>query len=190
MTTVGLPLYLEDRTGLNNNTDYDEIYDRMFLRTSSTPPRPGGGMTTTIYELGRRSSRRSTAYGDPLVVLDFGPNGSLGTILFVQLSMSMPMGHWLRKTAMFSRSLSRKFRASDSQEYRWEFSASPDEEIPEWSCTNASGYRVAQYNLKPPGQPAYRTSGNTLTISEAFSDLAVELLASLTIMRHIHQHNL
>ena len=59
-----------------------------------------------------------------------------------------------------------------------------------FKCTNSSGYVVATYNLKPPGEPAYRSSGNALTVYEAYSHLAIELLASLTIMRHVRQFNL
>ena len=110
MAQYGLPYVLEDKTGLYNSTEYDDIYDRMFIGITSTAnvdTKPTGSSTVKIFELGSRTSLHaypSTYPGrDPTVILDFGPNSHLGTILFVKRSMSMPMSSWIKKTSFFGR---------------------------------------------------------------------------------------
>ncbi|ETW84873.1 hypothetical protein HETIRDRAFT_473579 [Heterobasidion irregulare TC 32-1] len=181
--------YFEDRTGLVASSDFDEVYDRKFLRVSSTPQRTQNA-GIMIYDMGRRSTSyadRHHFYREPAIVLDFGPNGALGTILFTQTAASVPMTQYLRKVSFFGGTLFRKFKASDGKEYRWGHRMVADHE---WTCLSSEDYIVAHYNLKPPDRPAYGTSGNILTVYETFAPLSTELLASLTIMRHIAQHNL
>jgi len=185
-----LPYTLEDRTGLQN-TDFDEIYDRIFLRVARLPQQ-SNSLVTMIYNTGQRSSRHRDSLPfrhSPSVTLDFGLDESLGNISFQHLNPrpTIPMSRYLRKTSLFGGSLSRKFMGSDGREYRWSHRSVPEQE---WSCATAENYLVAHYDLKPPDVRAYGTSGNTLTIYEAFSHLTIELLASLTIMRHIAAHNL
>ncbi|KAA1479400.1 hypothetical protein DENSPDRAFT_145282 [Dentipellis sp. KUC8613] len=191
MTIGGPPpaYFFEDRTGLVADSDYDEVYDRAFLRVSSAPQRTRNA-GFSIYDMGQRSTShgdRRHFYRDPAVVLDFGPNGALGTIWFPRTGTSVPMPQYLRKVSMFGGSLFRKFKASDGKEYKWSHRIVADQE---WTCLNAENYIVAQYNLKAPDRPAFGTSGNVLTVYEAYAHLSVELLATLTIMRHIAQHNL
>ncbi|KAH8115628.1 hypothetical protein DFH11DRAFT_1543106 [Phellopilus nigrolimitatus] len=195
MATFGVPYILEDRTGDLGNTEFDELYDRMFFGVSCTLDTPGrtrGAATLKIYELGSRSSTRgfSTAHfgRDPAVIIDFGPGAALGTILFVEQSMSMPMGHWIRKAGPNTKSVERKFKCSDDQEYRWTHAANAEAE---WVCTTSSGYLAAQYKLRAPEEPKYpSSSGNMFTVYESYGHIATELLASLTIVRHIHRYNL
>lgn len=102
-----MPFTFEDRTGQLKGSDYDDIYDRMFIRVT-TYPSAGNGTTLAIYVMGRRSTR----HGDmrhlerhPSVVLEFGgPSFGLGTIHFLKpppASVSIPMNNYLRKTALF-----------------------------------------------------------------------------------------
>ncbi|THH08291.1 hypothetical protein EW146_g9041 [Bondarzewia mesenterica] len=191
MTIGGPPAayFFEDRSGLVANSDFDEVYDRMFLRVSSTPQRTqnAGYM---IYDMGHRSTShgdRHHYYREPAIILDFGPNGALGTMWFTRNSSSVPMHQYLRKVSFFGGTLFRKFKASDGKEYRWGHRMVADQE---WTCLDADNILVAHYNLKPPDRPAYGTSGNVLTIYETFVHLSIELLTSLCIMRHIAQHNL
>ncbi|TFY80160.1 hypothetical protein EWM64_g3853 [Hericium alpestre] len=191
MTIGGPPsaYFFEDRTGLISDSDFDEVYDRMFLRVSSTPQRTQNA-GIMIYDMGQRSTSHSDRrhfYRDPAMILDFGPNGALGTVWFPRKSVSVPMQQYLRKVSLFGGSLFRKFKASDGKEYKWSHRMVAEHE---WTCLNADNYVVAQYTLKPPNRPAYGTSGNVLTVYETFAHLSLELLASLTIMRHIAQHNL
>ncbi|KAI0310680.1 hypothetical protein OF83DRAFT_1178304 [Amylostereum chailletii] len=193
MTINGPPAayYFEDRTGVVAGSDFDEVYDRMFLRVSSTPQRTqNAGLM--VYDMGQRSTShgdrdRRHYYREPAIVLDFGPRGALGTIHFAKRAVSMPMAQYLRKASYFGGSLFRKFKAGDGNEYKWCHRMIPDQE---WTCTNADNLLVAHYNLKPPEQPAYGTSGNMLTVYGAYAHLSPELLASLAIMRHIAQNNL
>ncbi|OCH93236.1 hypothetical protein OBBRIDRAFT_790406 [Obba rivulosa] len=191
MANRALPFFLEDRTGHNASSEFDDVYDRLFLRVATSPERAGmpGTSTVTIYNADRRSSRQrdQRPQGKASVVLEFGHNGGLGRISFVGSSVSMPMNHYLKKTAMFGTSLSRKFRASDGEEYKWTHRSLHNQE---WTCMDSKGYIVAHYNLKSPEKPAFNTSGNVLTIYEPYAHLAIEILASLTIMRHIETHNL
>ncbi|CDO69462.1 hypothetical protein BN946_scf184817.g22 [Trametes cinnabarina] len=114
--------------------------------------------------------------------MEFNPNGALGTISFPSLATSMPMNQYLRKTSMFAGPLSRKFTASNGEDYRWLHRGVKEHE---WTCVDSRDYVVAHYTLKPPDQPSYNTSGNILTIYEPWVHIATEILASLTIMRHL-----
>ncbi|KIJ59787.1 hypothetical protein HYDPIDRAFT_100096 [Hydnomerulius pinastri MD-312] len=190
-----MPFTFEDRTGQLKGSDYDDVYDRMFLRVTPYPHSPTGNSNTlAIYVMARRSTRHADLRHlerHPSVVLEFaGPSLGLGTIHFLQppaASMSIPMNNYLKKTALFGGSLSRKFRASDGREYRWQHKTIDGHE---WSCLSEENYIVAHYDLRPLDVPAYGVSGNTLTIHEAFSHLCIDVFASLTIMRYIAEHGL
>ncbi|KAI0640614.1 hypothetical protein C8Q79DRAFT_930518 [Trametes meyenii] len=183
-----LPFFLEDRSGHYISSDFDEVYDRVFLRVARPPPSQAAHFAETtlmVYDTRRRSSSRRHSRPpprEPSVILEFGPNGSLGTISFVGSSVSLPMSQYLRKTSMFAGPLSRKFTGSNGEEYRWIYRGVKEHE---WSCVDSRDYVVAHYTLKPPEKPAYNTSGNMLTIYEPFTHMAVEILSSLTIMRHL-----
>jgi len=193
MTISGPPpaYFFEDRTGVITSSDFDEVYDRAFLRVSSTPQRTrNAGLM--VYDMGQRSTSlgdrdRRHFYREPVIVLDFGPRGALGTVRFTKSSISIPMHQYLRKVSLFSGSLFRKFTASDGNEYKWGHHMVAEHE---WTCLNVDNFLVAHYNLKPVDRPAFGTSGNVLTVYETFAHLSAELLASLTIMRHIAQNNL
>ncbi|KAH9928934.1 uncharacterized protein B0H18DRAFT_999460 [Fomitopsis serialis] len=170
MSTGALPYYLEDRSGSYAGSDFDDIYDRLFLRVA-----------LMIYNVGRRSSNQRDyrpLQREPSVALEFGPSGTLDRSL-----------SWarLRSHCLEGESLIRKFRASNGEEYKWTYKTESDHQ---WSCTDSANYVVAHYNLKPPNKPAFRTSGNMLTINETHASLAIELLASLTIMRHVAAYHL
>ncbi|KAK0455633.1 uncharacterized protein EV420DRAFT_1272137 [Desarmillaria tabescens] len=184
-----LPYILEDRTGANTGSDFDDIYDRLFFRVARSPSQTA----TMIYNMHRRASRHRDSLPftqDPIVVLDFLHDESLGTVSFIRPAgrISQAMSKYLRKTSLFASSLSRKFTGSDGREYRWSYRSVDGQE---WTCTTgAENYLVAHYDLKKPDVRVYGVSGHTLTIYEAFVHMAVELMTSLTIMRHIAQHNL
>lgn len=108
MINKALPYFIEDRTGQYTGSDFDEIYDRVFLRVARPPPGHASHYAETtlmVYDTGRRSSSKRYSQPvsrEPSVILEFGPNGALGTISFVGSSVSMPMGQYLRKTSMFA----------------------------------------------------------------------------------------
>ncbi|KDQ52036.1 hypothetical protein JAAARDRAFT_40639 [Jaapia argillacea MUCL 33604] len=194
MTLMGLAYMLEDRTGLLTRTDFDDIYERLFLRIAQSPQQSADASFSMIYDMGRRSSasgsdeRRHYHY-QPSVVLQFGHDASLGTIHFAHASgsLSIPMSRYLRKSSFLGRSLSRKFKASDGQDYKWDYRVVQSQE---WTCLSPDNHIIAHYDLKPADKLAYGSSGNLLTIREEFAHLAIEILASLTIMRHIAEHRL
>ncbi|KAH9890399.1 hypothetical protein C8Q73DRAFT_667299 [Cubamyces lactineus] len=127
MLNRSLPYLLEDRTGHYAGSDFDEIYDRLFLHVSRSPPTIREGdyteSTLVVYDTGRRSSSRRQsrpALREPSAIMELGANGALRTIPFPSsLATSMPMSQYLRKTSMFAGSLSRKFTASNGEDYRW-----------------------------------------------------------------------
>lgn len=193
MTTFGIPFLFEDRTGNIINTEFDDLYDRMFLGVSNSTDagaRSRGAATVKIFELGSKSSPRATFspnFGrDPTIVLDFGPGGTPGSILFARQSVSMPMGSWIRKTDAV-KIFERKFCCSDGEEYKWSHQANVEAE---WICTTKSGYTVAQYSFCPPDEEKYTSSsGNVFTVYETHGHIAVELLASLTVVRFMQRYN-
>ena len=125
-----LPLSLEDRTGVNTASDFDDIYDRVFLHVATHP----GTSTVNIYKMSQRGSRRrDTLPFNPTTpaaaTLSFGPRDSLGTVSFGSVlaegggggGAAMAMGQYLKRTSLFGGSLSRKFIGSDGREYKWNY---------------------------------------------------------------------
>jgi hypothetical protein len=107
MTINGPPpaYYFEDRTGLATGSDFDEAYDRAFLRVSATPQRTqNAGLM--VYTMGQRSTShgerdRRHYYREPAVTLDFGPKGALGMVHFAKGAQPMPMHNYLRRVSLF-----------------------------------------------------------------------------------------
>ncbi|PPQ98225.1 hypothetical protein CVT26_003396 [Gymnopilus dilepis] len=183
-----VPLTFEDRTGQLTNTDFDDMYDRRFFHVTRQP----GHTTTKIYEMNHRASRYRNALPlvrEAIVHLDFQPDETLGTISFFKAPYqgTIPMSRYLKKTAFFGPSLSRKFTASDGREYKWSFRMFAGQE---WSLTTMDNALVAHYDLKPPNVRTYDVTGSNLIIYEPYSHLVPEILASFLIMRHIAQFNL
>lgn len=111
-----LPYFLEDRSGIFTATDYDDIYDRLFLRVAPAPSHSPTPFALTIHNTGRRSSpthtpdfrhsRDLSSPREPALVLEFGPRGALGNVLFAGAKTeSVPMAQWLRKTSLFAGSV-------------------------------------------------------------------------------------
>jgi len=186
-----LPFMLEDRTGQITDTDFDDMYHRIFLRVGHLKQYKDGS-ATMIYSMDQRSSRHRDTLPfcrSPSVIIQFGSDNSLGNITFTQpvVTTPVPMTRYLRKLSIFGPSLSRKFIASDGREYRWSYRTVPGQE---WSCITPENFLAAHYDLKPPEVRAYGVSGHVLTVYEVFAHLTIEILASLTVMRHIAQYNL
>ena len=107
-TNLHMPYTFEDRTGDTKGSDFDDIYDRMFLRVASYPhTSPGRANTLAVYVMARRSMRHKDVRHlerQPSIILEFGePHLGLGTIHFTQSAstVSIPMNNYLKKTAFF-----------------------------------------------------------------------------------------
>ncbi|KAG9316798.1 hypothetical protein JVU11DRAFT_2863 [Chiua virens] len=180
-TVYGMPYLLEDKTGQPTESEFVDMHDRLRLRLHCSAQTP----THTAYMIHNVTHGHNPS--DPLIALAFGPNNSLGTIT-VRSGAPKAMGDYLVKLSPLGSSLTRKFLGSDGQEYRWSWRSTKGHE---WTCINRSQYFVASYSLKVAGEPEYPgSSGCMLTIDEAYPHLVAELLASLTIMRHIAAHGL
>ncbi|KAF8581388.1 hypothetical protein K439DRAFT_1414340 [Ramaria rubella] len=191
MTTLGLPYFFQDSTGLIlGPADFLDIYDRPpFLHIDSTPTRyPNQPHSTTlaIYERGtpsyRTTRRRRDDKSPPSAVLVFNP-GLTGTVKF-RSQMAVPMDGWLKKSNTFGSTLMRQFDGSDGMHYQWSHRSLDGHE---WTCIQLpSNYLVAHYDIPSPEETPCLSSGNMLTIDESWIHLAIELFASFSIMRHIH----
>ncbi len=100
-----LPYILEDRTGVNTASDFDEMYDRVFYRIARVPL--VRATTTMIYEMGTRASRHRDTLPvtqPPIVILDFQEDESLGTISYLRPTGKTTelMSRYLKKTGLFS----------------------------------------------------------------------------------------
>ena len=58
-----------------------------------------------------------------------------------------------------------------------------------WQLVDSRDYLVAHYNVKPADKPAYSTSGNVLTIYEAYGNLAVGERCPSSSTRHAFVHD-
>lgn len=97
-----LPYVFEDRTGSSTDSDFDDIYDRLFFRVLRSSQRT----STMIYAMDRRASRHRDSLPlqrDPIAILEFLPNESLGNVSFVRppVNLTTPMSRYLRKTSIF-----------------------------------------------------------------------------------------
>jgi hypothetical protein len=102
-----LPYTFEDRTGRLNATDFDEIYDRLFLHVAQVPQQTEG-TTLMIYNMQRRATRHRDQLPfttEPSVIMEFGAKNALGVVTFLQppAKLSVPMNRYLRKTNLFGR---------------------------------------------------------------------------------------
>lgn len=97
------PYILEDRTGINSASDFDDLYDRIFFRVARPPQRT----TTMFYSMNIRGSRHRDSLPftrQPIAKLEFAPDESLGTVFFIQQrnrELTIPMNRYLRKTSIF-----------------------------------------------------------------------------------------
>ncbi|KZT04123.1 uncharacterized protein LAESUDRAFT_728320 [Laetiporus sulphureus 93-53] len=182
MTTFGMPYFLEDLTGELTGSEFNDLYNRTRLAFRCTL-HDASHTAYMVYDL----SASGNGYNAPVACLDFGANNALGTVKIGDKD-NVSMSVYLSKVGSFGSAKTRKFIASDGQEYRWTHKPGDDAE---WTCTNTNGYHVASYSLKPAGEPQYpSSSGCMLTVEEQYPHLVAELLASLLIMRHIAKYNL
>lgn len=102
MTTYGLPLFLDDRTGRITESDFYDIYDRPpFLRLTQTIH--ADRISRKVYVLDSLNHSHSVRVGimeppEPLAILDFGLRNQLGTISFEgSQNRYLSMERYLRK---------------------------------------------------------------------------------------------
>lgn len=97
-----LPLTFEDRTAGLSNTDFDDIYDRMFFHVKRVP----GSCTTKIFEMHFPASRHRgnvPPNRGPVIQLDFLPDEYLGTITFFKgpFKSTLNMSQYMKKISFF-----------------------------------------------------------------------------------------
>lgn len=91
----------EDRTGRNDDSDWDDIYERLFFRVCRDPD----GRRINIYNVAYRMMRRDKSHWgiEPDVVLEFNANKALGQITYATelYKCTFQMSRYLRKTSFF-----------------------------------------------------------------------------------------
>ncbi|KJA23392.1 hypothetical protein HYPSUDRAFT_201414 [Hypholoma sublateritium FD-334 SS-4] len=180
---LGLPLFLEDKSGRLSGAEYVDMYGRMrLLLTRSVHDEDE--TVYHIYDQTEDSAHRNT----PAITLKFGSRHALGTITFRGYPPK-DMAQYISQVNDVAGPTLRRFFASDGREYRWGWRKVEGEE---WTCTNSDAEVVADYSLKHPGgyHDPPSSGGAMLTVTEEFSYLATEMLASVSIMRHILRYNL
>jgi hypothetical protein len=116
ITKLPIAYILEDRTGVIGDSDFDDVYDRKFMRICKS------GNTISIFDVGIRSSkhnRSSGGYGllepiqpKPSAVLELTEHGHLGIVSYAAKSkktVELPMDRYLTKTSIFSRCVFRLY---------------------------------------------------------------------------------
>jgi hypothetical protein len=144
------PFILEDRTGLLTTSDFDDIYDRLFLRVaehatpmhrlSSSPPTTQSHRTLLVFDMNhrwspRRDSHSSHSQRPPRAVMQFGAHDALGTVEFALAGFetTMHMTKYLQKTSMFARYVCARillsFQSIDKGRWRLTCEPSPDSSL-------------------------------------------------------------
>jgi len=98
MTYYGQDYMLEDRTGQLDGSDFEDVHDRIRLTLRCTQD----AQTHTVYMIYDRTRTAAFNFNNPLAVLDFGPNGRLGTVSF-KTGVHMPMIQYLVKVSTISK---------------------------------------------------------------------------------------
>ena len=132
MTKFGFSIFLEDKTGRLTGSEFIDVYDRMRFVLRRTVHEP----THTAYIL------YNAANSKPVAALDYGPHNALGSVTFSPTNV-IPMKKYLTKTGWVPSKIcdgdcfdtspplshgSRKFTASDGQEYIWSYRQQVDQE--------------------------------------------------------------
>ncbi|KAF8519310.1 hypothetical protein JB92DRAFT_2808781 [Gautieria morchelliformis] len=184
MSSPHIDYLFDDSTGEPAATDFSDLHGRRFLRVRTTLTR-ADYIVVQVYDFGavNHQSNASEYYQQSRAVLTLHFSGnSLGSVKYEHWRSSMPVEEYLKKS-LLSRSSSRTFAMSDSQEYKWTSDTSLGHT---WTCFNAQRYLVAHYDVRGHTEPQYpNSSGNTLTVSRTFMHLTIEIVTSLILMRYI-----
>ncbi|KAG8905291.1 hypothetical protein FRB99_000264 [Tulasnella sp. 403] len=178
-TQYGLPLFLEDATGNPMGpTNFVDLYDRLQITMSTLPSTyPDRALLALRFVNGRQVS------GVPDCVVDLPKRVEQATVSY-NGGQSIPVESYLRRIkGLSSRSPSRKFTASDSHSYTWSLNQQ-DKSTMTWVCTNSQGAVVAEYASNDQAITGSKCAA-VLTVEEAWSAIVLELLATLTLCRHI-----
>jgi hypothetical protein len=97
MTYYGQDYMLEDRTGRLTGSDFEDVHERVRLTLKCTQK----AQTHTVYMIYDRTRTAVCNYNNPLAVLDFGPNDTLGTVSF-KTGVHKPMQQYLVKVSRYA----------------------------------------------------------------------------------------
>ncbi|KAG9006492.1 hypothetical protein FRB94_014352 [Tulasnella sp. JGI-2019a] len=183
---LGLPFVLEDKTGSLTNTTLTDIYGRLTIRFDESLVRPGRAVTMVRVV----SAETDQAPLVPEAVLDFdlsNQSTALGSVMYPP-RQSIPMDAYMQKMPPQQTGglLCRKFTASDGQEYKWTL-IHQSQSRAQWTCvTSTTNYFVASYDVVDDHMTGRPGAGSkSFSVTDTWVHLAVELLTSLAILRHI-----
>ncbi|KAG9006484.1 hypothetical protein FRB95_008949 [Tulasnella sp. JGI-2019a] len=182
-TQYGLPLFLEDASGLLVKTTFTDLHDRLQLVLKATS---ASGPNQLQLALSLSTSRN--AKSSPDCIIDLPQRLERGTLSY-GAGPALSIESYLRRVSgLSSRSPNRRFTASDSHNYTWSMTQSNprDSSTISWVCTNSQGAVVAEYATNDPEVTGSRCAA-VLTIEEAQNSMVLELLTTLTIVRYIAQ---
>ena len=197
-TQFGLPLFLEDSTGdFTVPTSFRDLYDRLHL---SSTPLPASQSPKGFTNLLVRCSGRQTA--DCLLTLPSSSKSSDGAMVSYAGGARIPVESYLRKIKglrfvvndypgnskadehqFSSRSVSRRFTASDAQTYTWSLTQSNPKGSSTivWMCHDSQMNVVAEYGRNDPSVTGSECAA-TLTVEEAWSSIVLGMSHPLTLL--------
>ena len=94
MVYYGQHYMLEDRSGLLTGSDFEDVNNRIRLTLRCTQ----ATSAHAAYMIFDRTHSNVYDFNNPLAVLDFGPNNTLGTVAF-KPGVHVPMKQYLTKVA-------------------------------------------------------------------------------------------
>ena len=100
MTTFGMPLFLEDRTGRLTGSEFVDLYDRARFSLRCTQHDAERSLYM-IYNMFSDETFGRTNIPVPAACLEFGPNNSLGKVKIGRADY-IPMDQYLTKVSLFS----------------------------------------------------------------------------------------
>lgn len=98
MVYYGQDYMLEDRSGCLTGSDFEDVNNRVRLTLRCTQ----ATSTHTAYMIFDRTNSYVNDFNNPLAVLDFGPNNTLGTVAF-KTGVHIPMKQYLTKVTAMNR---------------------------------------------------------------------------------------
>ncbi|KAF9447903.1 hypothetical protein P691DRAFT_801665 [Macrolepiota fuliginosa MF-IS2] len=181
-----VPLIFEDMRGSLRDTLLRDLEGRGSFRVRTWDP-PDEHMGIRI-----RGSIQNSPRGNRAVFVEWGKRSGEGFLhvetregpeLLLDFTKYLPIVDPEKYTPETIGTATRRFTSFlDAKEYTWQYHPPENLEM-EWECVNLEGETVAYWSLKLPLEPEYDSSGCTLTISQGYDMLSLEMIATCFTIR-------